>query len=149
MKNVKTTKTAVKKALPGKDKKFNPANLENIDFPLRRIIIKNDEREMNMKKLNCWEIKKCGREAGGNKVSELGVCSAATEGSSEGLNGGKAGGRICWAVTGTLCGGKVQGTSAQKQYTCMSCEVYFRVKEEEGPGCFLILKPGQAFKKHE
>lgn len=23
---------------------------------------------------NCWEFKKCGRETGGSKVKELGVC---------------------------------------------------------------------------
>jgi hypothetical protein len=28
------------------------------------------------KKLNCWEVKKCGREPGGVKVKELGVCPA-------------------------------------------------------------------------
>jgi len=24
--------------------------------------------------LNCWEFKKCGREPGGEKASELGIC---------------------------------------------------------------------------
>jgi hypothetical protein len=137
----------MKKVLPGNDKKFINAKIENIGFPLSQIIIKNNE--VNMEKLNCWEIKNCGRETGGSKVQELGICPASTDESSEGLNGGKAGGRICWAVTGTLCGGKVQGTSAQKQYTCMSCEFYCKVKEEEGPDNFLILKPGQTFRKHE
>ncbi|MBE0665173.1 MAG: hypothetical protein E4H23_06835 [Chrysiogenales bacterium] len=102
-----------------------------------------------MKKLNCWEMKNCGRETGGDKAIEMGICPAATEESCEGLNGGKAGGRICWAVSGTLCGGKVQGTSAQKQFTCMSCEFFSKVKEEEGPNGFLFLRPGQVFKKHE
>jgi len=27
-------------------------------------------------KLNCWEFKKCGRQPGGPKVAELGVCPA-------------------------------------------------------------------------
>jgi hypothetical protein len=102
-----------------------------------------------MKKPNCWEVKNCGREVGGIKAAELGVCPAATDESCEGLNGGKFGGRICWAVSGTLCGGKVQGTSAQKQFTCMSCEFFGEVKDEEGQYNFLILKPGQTFKKHE
>lgn len=34
---------------------------------------------------NCWEFKKCGREPGGAKASELGVCPAATDASSDGL----------------------------------------------------------------
>jgi hypothetical protein len=30
-----------------------------------------------MSKLNCWELKKCGREAGGAKSNEMGICPAA------------------------------------------------------------------------
>jgi len=45
-----------------------------------------------MAKLNCWEDLKCGREAAGNKISELGVCPAATETSCNGMNNGKNGG---------------------------------------------------------
>ncbi len=85
------------------------------------------------KKLNCWEIKKCGRETGGLKSKELGVCSAATDTKSNGANSGKNGGRICWAVAGTLCGGKVQGTFAEKEKTCRQCSIYLQIKEEEGP----------------
>lgn len=32
-----------------------------------------------MSRTNCWEYFKCGREPGGSKVDELGVCPAATE----------------------------------------------------------------------
>ena len=31
-----------------------------------------------MSLINCWEVKKCGREPGGAKVAELGVCPAST-----------------------------------------------------------------------
>jgi len=85
-----------------------------------------------MQKLNCWELKKCGREAGGARAAELGVCPAATDSSADGINSGKNAGRVCWCVTGTLCGGKVQGTFAAKQASCLQCEVYHKVKEEEG-----------------
>ncbi len=64
-------------------------------------------------KQNCWEMKKCGREPGGVKTPELGLCPASTDKTADGLNGGKNGGRICWAVTGTFCGGKIQGTFAE------------------------------------
>jgi len=101
-----------------------------------------------MVKENCWEVKKCGRTAGGAKVAELGVCPAATDASAEGLNGGKNGGRICWAITGTFCGGKVQGSFAQKQVSCMGCDFFQKVKQEEGIK-FSSLKPGQTYKKHE
>ena len=63
---------------------------------------------------NCWEIKNCGREKRGSKVSEFGECVA----SKEGL------GHSCWAIAGTLCGGEVQGTFAQKEHNCMQCDVY-------------------------
>ena len=33
-------------------------------------------------------------------------------------------GRICWAVAGTLCAGKIQGTYAQKIHDCHKCGYY-------------------------
>ena len=83
--------------------------------------------------LNCWEFKKCGREPGGAKSAELGVCPSATETRLDGTNNGKNAGRVCWALAGTLCGGKVQGTYAQKFLNCMECEFYKQViREEQG-----------------
>ncbi|RJR14829.1 MAG: hypothetical protein C4581_13310 [Nitrospiraceae bacterium] len=93
-----------------------------------------------MAKLNCWEFKKCGREPGGAKSREM-VCIATTEGSCSGANGGKNGGRICWSVAGTFCGGKVQGDFAQKTVSCMSCDFFKTVKQEEGADRFNLLKP--------
>ena len=87
-----------------------------------------------MGKNNCWEIKKCGRNPGGIKVAELGLCPAAVEEKTNGINSGKNGGRCCWAVTGTLCGGKIQGTYANKLLNCVKCEFYTLVKQEEGNG---------------
>lgn len=98
-----------------------------------------------MAKKNCWEMKKCGREPGGAKTASIGVCPAASDSSTNGLNGGKNGGRICWAVAGTFCGGKVQGDYAQKSVSCMSCEVFKQVKAEEESEKFLLLKPGQIY----
>jgi hypothetical protein len=97
-----------------------------------------------MSKQNCWEVKKCGRESGGEKTADLGVCPAASDSSSDGLNSGKNAGRICWAVAGTFCGGKVQGDYAQKSVSCMSCEVFKQIKTEEAEK-FLLMKPGQAY----
>lgn len=82
-------------------------------------------------KQNCWEYKNCGREIGGSKVSELGVCPAAIEKRTNGIHGGKNGGRVCWAISGSLCGGKVQGTFASKMNNCMVCEFYKFVFKEE------------------
>ena len=66
---------------------------------------------------NCWEFKKCGREKGGIKVNELGICPAYPGHGSD-----------CWLVAGTFCGGKVQGVFAQKHATCMICDWYKQVK---------------------
>lgn len=101
-----------------------------------------------MAKLNCWELMNCGREPGGSKVAELGLCPATTDSSFDGLNGGKNGGRICWAVTGTFCGGKVQGTFAQKQVSCLICKFFIQAKAEEGT-TFQMFTPGQQYKPHE
>ncbi len=93
-------------------------------------------------KKNCWEIKHCGREVGGAKVEELGVCPAAADWSSNGLNHGINAGRICWAMAGTLCDGRIQGTFASKQSSCVVCDVFLRVQVEEGRD-FAVLKPNQ------
>jgi len=96
-------------------------------------------------KLNCWEFKKCGREPSGVKCKEKGVCPATTETSCININGGKNGGRICWAIAGTFCGGIVQGDFAQKSVSCMSCDFFKLVKLEEGDKKFTLLKPGQKY----
>ncbi len=98
-----------------------------------------------MSKLNCWEIKNCGREQGGGKSHDIGVCPAAVDTSCDGINEGKNAGRICWAIAGTFCGGKVQGDFAQKSVSCMSCDVFKQVKSEEGTEQFSLLKPGQFY----
>lgn len=63
--------------------------------------------------MNCWEFKKCGREQGGSKAIELGVCPAYP---NDGQN--------CAKIAGTLCGGQVQGSFAAKLTNCMKCDFY-------------------------
>ncbi|MBF0300185.1 MAG: hypothetical protein HQK51_15795 [Oligoflexia bacterium] len=82
-------------------------------------------------KKNCWEKKQCERQPGGKKVNELGVCPAATCSKANGIHGGVNGGRSCWAITGTYCGGKVQGSFAAKLGNCLNCEFYKEVQKEE------------------
>jgi hypothetical protein len=86
---------------------------------------------MVMKKLNCWEFKQCGREAGGAQAREFGVCPATKEQRLDGVHGGSQAGRSCWVLAGTLCGGQVQGTFAQKYRNCEICDFYKTVKREE------------------
>lgn len=95
---------------------------------------------------NCWEFKNCGRQPGGLKVGEMGLCPAATDGTCNGVNGGQNGGRICWAVSGTFCGGKVQGSFAQKQLSCMTCSFFAKVQGEEARR-FQLLKPNQVYQE--
>jgi len=83
------------------------------------------------KKLNCWEVMKCGREPGGKNVAELGICPAPTETRADGTNNGKNGGRACWAIAGTFCRGIVQGTFAKKLGDCQKCKFYKLVLKEE------------------
>jgi hypothetical protein len=91
------------------------------------------------RKLNCWEFKRCERQPGGRKAAELGVCPAAVDERLHGVHGGKNAGRACWVLAGTMCGGKVQGTFAQKYDNCESCEFFRTVKEEEGPSYNLSI----------
>lgn len=63
--------------------------------------------------MSCWEFKRCGREKGGAREREPGACPAYP-----------ASGTQCARVTGTLCGGKVQGTFATKLGNCMDCDFY-------------------------
>ena len=83
-------------------------------------------------KLNCWEFKKCRRELGGDNALELGICPATTNLLLDNVHDGMSAGRACWVVAGTLCGGAVHGTFAQKYRTCGQCDFYEYVKSEEG-----------------
>lgn len=83
------------------------------------------------KKLNCWEFKKCGREPGGSKAAELGVCPSSIDDSYHGVHGGFNAGRGCWAVAGTFCHGERQGTFAQKIANCVECDFLRKVLAEE------------------
>ncbi|MGO9006946.1 MAG: two-CW domain-containing protein [Beijerinckiaceae bacterium] len=63
--------------------------------------------------MNCWEFRKCGREANGANAKLLGVCPAYADH-----------GTHCARIVGTLCGGRVQGKFAMKLTTCMDCDFY-------------------------
>ncbi len=82
-------------------------------------------------KINCWQFKKCGREPGGTQESLLGTCSAAKAKQANGIHNGINGGRACWVVAGTLCGGKIQGSFAEKIGACDTCDFYQMVRRQE------------------
>ncbi len=91
---------------------------------------------MTTNKVNCWEHKNCGRQPGGHKVADLGICPVTTFADLDGAHGGKNAGRACWAIAGSLCGGKIQGTYAQKLHNCWRCDFMNKVKREEEPAAF-------------
>jgi two-component system NtrC family sensor kinase len=73
------------------------------------------QKEEDSLQTKCWEYMKCGRD----KDSAL-RCPAYPNY-----------GRTCWAVAGTFCEGKVQGTFAQKYESCKRCEFYQKMKDKE------------------
>ncbi len=87
---------------------------------------------MSKNRMNCWEYHGCGREPGGKNALSLGVCPAAKDTSYTGINSGVCAGRFCWAVAGTFCEGKKQGTYAEKQKSCQDCDFFKIVRAEEG-----------------
>jgi two-component system NtrC family sensor kinase len=56
----------------------------------------------------CWEYMQCGRD-----VNDEIKCPAYPHF-----------GQVCWAVAGTFCAGKIQGTFAQKINNCRNCKFY-------------------------
>lgn len=85
-----------------------------------------------MKKHNCWQYKKCGRELGGSQAYEIGVCPAATNVLFDGIHDGINAGRSCWIIPETMCNGEIQGDFEQKAKVCGPCNFYTQLKNEEG-----------------
>jgi hypothetical protein len=88
---------------------------------------------------------RCGRQPSGKRFSKSGVCKASIDFESNGINEGRNAGRICWAVSGTLCSDNVcqpesGSLSKQGKISCISCLFFNKVKKEEGYGHFTTLK---------
>ncbi len=97
------------------------------------------------KRANCWDILKCGREPGGVNAHLDGPCPAAVDDEADGVNSGTNGGRVCWAISGTFCGMRVDGSAATRLVSCMTCDFFTRVLQEEGLANFKLLKLGQTY----
>ncbi|MCI5142921.1 MAG: hypothetical protein D3909_14565 [Candidatus Electrothrix sp. ATG1] len=80
---------------------------------------------MDVKSLNCWEFKGCGREPGGKNVALYGVCVAATETSLDGTHNGRNCGRCCWVVASSYCPFVGADPVVKK---CRKCDFYHLVK---------------------
>lgn len=66
-------------------------------------------------KISCWEYMNCKRDKDATVK-----CPAYPHF-----------GRMCWAVAGTFCEGKAQGTFAQKYEDCRKCEFYQKMIQKE------------------
>lgn len=80
-----------------------------------------------MKKINCWEYKRCGR--GPNEKND---CPASRDETLNGVHGGTNAGRACWVVAGTGAD-TVSGTYALATRDCLRCG-FFRLVESEQQG---------------
>jgi hypothetical protein len=67
------------------------------------------------------------------KPSQICVAGHDLSGARRGAHEGKNAGRACWAIVGSLIGGKIQGTYAQKFNNCWRCDFMIAVKKEEEP----------------
>ena len=65
-------------------------------------------------------------------MAGVGICLSVRENRADGANGGFNGGRACWAIAGTLCGGVVTCMFAARVLDCHKCEFYKLVVAEEG-----------------
>jgi two-component system NtrC family sensor kinase len=70
------------------------------------------QSDEELKNVPCWKYMQCGRD-----VNDELKCPAYPHF-----------GQVCWAVAGTLCAGKIQGTFAQKIDNCRNCKFYKMVK---------------------
>ncbi|MCP4630374.1 MAG: methyl-accepting chemotaxis protein [bacterium] len=105
--------------------------IQEFSTAARHPSIQNQITHHTDNRVNCWDFKKCGRQPGGEKAAELGICPAATDAVHDGYNSGDNSGRYCWKIAGTLCGGVVQGEFAAKALNCQKCDFYLTVKDEE------------------
>jgi len=78
----------------------------------------SDMRLANDGVVPCWELKNCERWAGGAKEEDLGMCLTFPWF-----------GWSCWAIAGTLCGGVVQGSAANKEGNCQMCPHYITLMD--------------------
>lgn len=94
------------------------------------IIAQRKAGPRTMKK-NCWDFKKCGREAHGTYVKERGICPVYLCSELDGIHGGSRGGRACWAVNDALCGGKIRRMFVPRSVSCILCDFHRGILNEE------------------
>ncbi len=90
------------------------------------------------KKLNCWEVRGCGREKPG--TGGMPLCPVVTASHADGANAGVSGGRVCWSIVGAFCSRNHQAKNGNvKERSCATCDFFQRVREEEGLNDFVLF----------
>jgi len=104
------------------------------------LIIVQKTAGAKLTKTNCWDFKECGRTIESKGVKELVVCPAFSETRLHRINAGKNGGRCCWLIPGTLCGGRIQRSFVPKSVACRRCNFKSFVLNEENSNCIVSDK---------
>jgi len=89
--------------------------------------------ESECSRVNCWDFLGCDRGPDAHQP-----CAVATDSASDGVNGGHNGGRLCWAIAGTLSGNEPLAACALEK-DCRECDFLHLVRSEEGDS-FKLLK---------
>ena len=98
------------------------------------IVIQNSLDMSKAVKLNCWQFMGCRvqkKDGLFHKICGHYICPVFLEKNSMEYMGQINGGRACWNVSRTTCCGTIQGTYEEKYQTCMVCDFYLSVAEEE------------------
>jgi len=98
------------------------------------IVIQNSLDTDKAVKLNCWQFMGCRVQKKNSLLRAISgpyICPVFLEKKLDGVHGGINGGRACWIVSRTTCCGTIQGTCEEKYQTCIACDFYRSIMEEE------------------
>ena len=85
-----------------------------------------------MEPKNCWEVMNCGQNPISKINSKTEICPAVKNSEFDGTNNGKFAGRACWIIAGSFCLENKKGAFSGKIMSCLYCEFFEKVKNEEG-----------------
>lgn len=95
------------------------------------LIISQRKAGAQSMKRNCWEFCICEKHENGASGKKNGACPAYMETGLNGIHGGKNGGRACWLIEGTKCGGTIKRILIPKSINCRLCGFKKAVLNEE------------------
>jgi hypothetical protein len=99
-------------------------------------------------RLNCWDFMGCEFAKfleGEDSKLESGCCPVLLMNEYNGFNNGTYAGRACWLVLNTKCFNSLQRNYNEKFKSCIDCEFYKLVIEEEGLVSNIYNENGELF----